>query len=62
MNPDTIKEPLLYCLAFNYAVLIIWSVVFILGHDWMCRLHSRWFKLSVDTFDALHYRAWRFIK
>ncbi len=55
MNPDTIKEFLLYSLAFNYGVLIIWSGVFILAHDWMYRLHSRWFKLSVDTFDALHY-------
>jgi hypothetical protein len=55
MNPGTIKEFLLYCLAFNYAVLIIWSAVFILAHDWMYRLHSRWFKLSVETFDALHY-------
>jgi hypothetical protein len=55
MNPDTIKELLFYSLAFNYGVLIIWSGVFILAHDWMYRLHSRWFKLSVETFDALHY-------
>ncbi len=55
MNPDTIKELLLYSLVFNYAVLIIWSGVFILAHDWMYRLHCRWFKLSVETFDALHY-------
>jgi hypothetical protein len=55
MNPDTIKELLLCSLAINYGVLIIWSAVFILAHDWMYRLHSRWFKISVETFDALHY-------
>jgi hypothetical protein len=55
MNPDTIKEILLCSLAINYGVLIIWSAVFILAHDWMYRLHSRWFKISVETFDALHY-------
>lgn len=55
MNTDTIKEILLCSLAINYGVFIIWSAVFILAHDWMYRLHSRWFKISVETFDALHY-------
>jgi len=55
MNPDTIKELLLCSLAINYGVLIIWSAVFILAHDWVYRLHSRWFKISVETFEALHY-------
>jgi hypothetical protein len=55
MNPDAIKELLLYSLAFNYATLMIWFGLFSLAHDWMYRLHSRWFKLSTETFDALHY-------
>ena len=49
MNPDTIKALLLYSLAFNYAILIIWFGVFSLAHDAMYRLHSRWFSLSVAT-------------
>jgi hypothetical protein len=57
MNPDSIKELLLYSLAFNYAILILWFGVFSLGHDWLYRLHSRWFNLSAETFDALHYAA-----
>ena len=55
MNPDAIKELLLYSLVFNYVILLIWFGVFSLGHDWMYRLHSRWFSLSAETFDALHY-------
>jgi len=46
---------LLYSLAFNYLILLIWFGLFSLGHDWMYRLHSRWFNLSAETFDALHY-------
>jgi hypothetical protein len=57
MNPDSIKELLLYSLAFNYSILILWFGVFSLGHDWLYRLHSRWFNLSAETFDALHYAA-----
>ena len=55
MNSDTIKELLLYSLAFNYAILMLWFGVFSLAHDWIYRLHSRWFSLSAETFDALHY-------
>jgi hypothetical protein len=55
MNPDTIKELLLYSLAFNYAILMVWFGVFSLAHDRMYRLHCRWFSLSMETFDALHY-------
>ena len=55
MNPDTLKTLLLYSLAFNYALLLVWFGVFSLAHDWIYRLHRRWFSLSTDTFDALHY-------
>jgi hypothetical protein len=55
MNPDAIKELLLYSLAFNYSILMIWFGVFSLAHDWIYRLHGRWFSLSTETFDALHY-------
>ena len=55
MNPDTIKTLLLYSLAFNYALLMIWFGVFSLAHDGLYRLHKRWFNFSTETFDALHY-------
>ncbi|MDP1664561.1 MAG: hypothetical protein Q8L79_05475 [Methylobacter sp.] len=57
MNPDAIKALLIYSLAFNYVILIIWFGVFSLAHDSMYRLHSRWFSLSVETFDAIHYAS-----
>jgi len=50
-----IKNILLWCAGLNYVILLIWFGVFIFAHDWMYRLHGRWFKLSVETFDAIHY-------
>ncbi|HEY8034474.1 MAG TPA: hypothetical protein VIF37_02670 [Methylobacter sp.] len=55
MSSDAIKVFLLYSLAVNYAILIIWFGVFGLAHDSLYRLHRRWFSLSVETFDAIHY-------
>jgi len=50
-----IRDLLLWCAGFNYAVLFVWFGVFVLAHDWMYRMHGRWFKFSIETFDAIHY-------
>ena len=55
MNPDTLKEILLYSLAFNYSILLVWFGMFCFAHDWIYGLHRRWFNLSTQTFDTLHY-------
>ncbi|MGD0209512.1 MAG: DUF6868 family protein [Desulfomonilia bacterium] len=52
---NEIKNVLLWCVGLNYAVLFIWFGFFVFAHDWMYGLHSRWFKFSVETFDAIHY-------
>jgi hypothetical protein len=55
VTANELKSFLLWCVGLNYAVLFIWSGVFIFAHDWMYGIHTRWFKLSVETFDAVHY-------
>jgi len=55
MTTHAIKELLLWSLGINYAVLLIWFGAFVCAHDLMYRLHTRWFKISVETFDAIHY-------
>jgi hypothetical protein len=55
MSIETLRAALLWCAVINYGVLLIWFLFFILAHDWIHRLHGRWFRLSVEQFDALHY-------
>ncbi|MDH1008480.1 hypothetical protein N5J43_23810 [Pseudomonas nicosulfuronedens] len=50
-----LKPFLLYCTLINYAILLVWFAAFVLAHDFVYRLHSRWFALPVERFDALHY-------
>ncbi|MHB9799478.1 DUF6868 family protein [Pseudomonas sp. MT3] len=50
-----IKPFLLYCTLINYVILLIWFAAFSFAHDGLYRLHSRWFKISPEHFDALHY-------
>ncbi len=55
MTTNEIMDFLLLCVIINYVFLLIWAGAFIFAHGWMYRLHSRWFKIPVETFDAIHY-------
>jgi Family of unknown function (DUF6868) len=55
VTTSDLKHVLLWCVGLNYLVLLVWFGVFVSAHDWMYGMHTRWFKLSVETFDALHY-------
>lgn len=55
MMINELKELLIWSTAINYGVLLLWFGVFVYAHDWLYRTHTRWFKLSVENFDALNY-------
>lgn len=52
---DLIQTVLLWCLILNYGFVTVWFLAFMLAHEWMYRMHSRWFKLTREQFDAIHY-------
>ena len=55
MTVAQIKDLLLWSVVINYGCLIIWFGVFVCAHGWLYRMHTRWFKLPVEIFDAIHY-------
>jgi hypothetical protein len=57
MTIESAQAFLLWCLVTNYGILLLWFLVFWFGHDWMFRLHSRWFYLSKERFDSIHYAS-----
>jgi hypothetical protein len=46
---------LLWCLVINYGILFAWFVAFVFAHGWLFKLHTRWFHLSAERFDSIHY-------
>ena len=62
MSIAMVREALLWCTLINYGVLLVWWLFFLLAHDWMYQLHGRWFHLSVEQFDALHYAGMAIFK
>jgi len=55
MSIEHTRNVLLLCTLINYGILLVWFLVFAFAHDWMQRLHGRWFRLSEEQFDTLHY-------
>jgi Family of unknown function (DUF6868) len=55
MTIEVARAFLLWCTVINYGVLLMWFLVFAFAHDGIQRIHSRWFRLSREQFDALHY-------
>ena len=57
-----VQAILAWCTAINYGLLAAWFAIFSLGHDWLYGFHSRWVKLSPESFDALNYGGITFYK
>lgn len=62
MAIDMIRKVFLSCALINYGILLVWFLFFILAHDWMYFFHGRWFRLSVEQFDMLHYTGMSIFK
>ena len=55
MTLGTARDILLWSTVVNYTVLLVWFLSFRFARDSIYRLHARWFRLSPERFDALHY-------
>ncbi len=55
MTISMLKGFLLWSVCIHYGVVLAWFGVFFFAHNWLFRVHTRWFKLSVEHFDLLNY-------
>ncbi len=62
MSIEVTRTFLLWCTVINYGILLVWFLCFALAHDWIQRIHGRWFRLSSDQFDAIHYAGMALFK
>jgi len=55
MSVELIRALLGWGAVINLGLLLWWFLFFMLAHDWTYRMHSRWFNLSAERFDTIHY-------
>ena len=62
MMAETLRDVLGWCTVINFGVLLVWIVGFVVAHDLIFRIHSKWFSLSKERFDTIHYAGLAFFK
>lgn len=55
MDMQILSSVLLWSAALNYAILLLWFVIFAAARGWFYKMHTLWFKLSPEAFDLFHY-------
>ena len=55
MNIETLSSFFLWCFIINVGILLYWFAFIALARGFVYRLHSRWFKISEEQFNAIHY-------
>ena len=62
MTIETIRDILGWSSVINLGLLYWWLFFFIAAHDWLFKLHNRWFRLDLERFDSIHYIGIAFYK
>jgi len=62
MSLEVTRDFLLWCTLINFGILLMWFTTFALAHDWVQGFHGKWFRLSREQFDAIHYAGMAFFK
>jgi hypothetical protein len=55
LNIQFARRALLWCAALNYAVLILWFLLYVLLRSWLHGIWSGWFQMTAAQFDVLNY-------
>ena len=62
MTAEILRSVLGWCAVFNMGLLLWWFLFMALAHDWVYRMHSKWYTISEESFDSIHYAGIAFFK
>jgi len=62
MTVDILLGVLGWSAVINMGLLLWWFLWFMCAHDFMYRMQSKWFKISVEKFDVINYAGIAFYK
>ncbi len=62
MTVEVVRDVLAWCSVINMGILLFWMLWLKLAHDFVYRIHGKWFGLSEEMFDAIHYAGMALFK
>jgi len=57
MDLELARSFLLWCTVLNVGFALLWFLLLVFLRDWVHRVHGRWFSMSREQFDRIHYTA-----
>ena len=62
MTIEIFQHFLAWNVVINIAISLFWFAMFYFAHDWIYALHAKFFSLSKENFDAIHYAGMAYYK
>lgn len=53
MDLDIIRNVLGWSAVINFAISIVWFLVYWLAHDWIVGIYKKWFNLPTEKLDSI---------
>jgi hypothetical protein len=55
MSIELFRGMLAWSAVLNMGILLWWLLFITFAHDWVYKMHSKFFKIPVESFDTIHY-------
>jgi len=55
MNIELIRDVLGWSVLINFAILIAWFSFFVMGREFMYKMHKKWFNVPKEKFNTINY-------
>ncbi len=62
MTIELTKEFLGWCTVINMGILIFWFLMIVFVKDFVYSIHNRWFNLSQEKLNSIHYSSMAYYK
>jgi hypothetical protein len=62
MTIDILQEFFFWCSVINLGLFFFSLILFKVMHDFICRIHGKWYNLSAEKIDAVVYPTMVFYK
>ncbi len=62
MNVQTLKSFFGWCTVIDYGILLLWTLVFMMAHDWHFGMTSRFFHITAEQYDLVSFGGIAFFK
>jgi hypothetical protein len=62
MDLIMLRRFLAWASLINIGLMLWWFLFMVFARDWVYKMHSKWFPMSKDQFNAIHYSGMVFFK